>query len=101
MKGIRKNVRCDNKLVKKYGKYFLKDQTDEEYKNWRHTRTGVIYDIHSEQDSINFGIKLKALRNFHVGENNTNLYYLPNYGKDECGLIIYGHHCFMDGQTLM
>ena len=84
-----------------YGKYFLKAQTDEEYKNWRHSRTGVIYDVHSEQDVINFAIKLKALRNFDVGENNCHFYYFPNIGKDLCGLCAHGHHSLQDGMTLM
>ena len=101
MKGIRKNVRCDDKLVKMYGKYFLKTQTDDEYKNWRHTRTSVIYDVYSEQDVLNFAIKLKALRNFDVGENNCHFYYFPNIGKDECGFCAHGHHSLQDGQTLM
>ena len=78
MKSLRKNLRCDEKLVKMYGKYFLKATTDEEYKNWRHDHTGVIYDVYNDQELINFGIKLKALRNLNIGENNCHFYYFPN-----------------------
>jgi len=45
MTGIRKNVRCDFKIVKIYSSYFFKEQTDQEYKQWRQTKTGVIYDV--------------------------------------------------------
>ena len=51
--------RCSVKFVKIFGKYFFKKLSDEEYKHWKETKTGVKYDIKTEQEAIDFALSLK------------------------------------------
>ena len=67
----------------------------------RHTRSGVVYDFHSKKDEKNFGLKLKALINFDVGENNCHFFYFLNIGKEECVFCAFGHHFLQDGKRLI
>jgi hypothetical protein len=40
----------------------------------------VIYDVTTEEQMIEFGLKLKSLRNFGEGISSVHAYYFPNLG---------------------
>lgn len=38
-----------SKVVKKFGKYFLKSLTEGEYSEWKKTNSGILWDIKTEE----------------------------------------------------
>lgn len=54
---------CRNfmKVEKKFGKYFLKKQTHEEWEASVKRQTGIVDDITSEEEAIEFALKLKTI----------------------------------------
>ena len=50
-------------MVKIFGKYFIKDMKrgSKEYEKWLKEGTGILYDIKTDQDILDFFCKLKKL----------------------------------------
>lgn len=51
--------RCSVKFVKIFGKYFFKKLSESEYEHWKNTKTGIKYDIKTDQEAIDFAMELK------------------------------------------
>ena len=56
-----KGHRCSVKHVKLFGKYFLKKLSDEEYAKWLKTNTGVVHDVKTEDELLDFMLKIKKV----------------------------------------
>jgi hypothetical protein len=60
------------------GKFFFKRMTPEEIKVWRSKCTGVIEDVRTDQEMIDFGLKMKALDGKFSESSSVKSYYFPN-----------------------
>lgn len=89
--------RCSVKYVKLFGKYFLKKLSDEEHAKWIKTNTGIAPDIKTDDELLEFMLKLKMVHTEKIG-NPVMCYYVPslNDGK-EAAIITCGHHSLHDG----
>lgn len=58
-------------------------------------------DIHSEQEAIEFMIKLKALCTHNDGDMPQHFFILPNYSETEIGLVCINPHLFQDGTSML
>lgn len=94
LKCVRHNTHCDLKFVKMFGKYFFKKLDDNEYKEWKKTSTGILTDLKTEEQVIDFMVKLKATGGKSLTENTVRVYYIPSMNNGtESGIITCGHHC--------
>jgi len=46
---VKRDTHCDLKFVKKFNKYFFKKLTEEEYKEWKKTNTGILTNLKTEK----------------------------------------------------
>ena len=74
----------------------MKHLTEEEYKEKVKTNYGIVWDIKTDQDALDFMLKLKTLDCTPI-----HFYYVPYLNEDEAGIITCGHHVLQDGLTLM
>lgn len=98
----RYDTHCDLKMVKMLGKYFFKPLDEEEYQTWKRTHTGILTDVNTDEEIIDFMLKLKALPCKSFTENVVRFYYLPSINNGtESAIMTYGHHCMQDGLSAM
>jgi len=89
-------------MKKVFGKYYLKHLEGEERKKMINSNTGVIDDIKSEAEALEFAVKLKACGGGHDNNDMSNhIYLLPNYGKDEMAIVFSGPHIMHDANTML
>lgn len=90
------------KLIKRFGFWFYKNITDEEeFKGFCDQNVAIVDDIVGEQDAIDFAAKIMAVHKKSDGYMNLMLFFFPNYGKDELGYILMGHHTYMDAAGVL
>jgi hypothetical protein len=77
-----------------WGKYFMRKQTEEELKESLKTHYGVVEDIHSEEEAIEFMIKLKAICTHNDGDMPQHFFILPNYSETELAVVCINPHLF-------
>jgi len=87
------------KMVKRYHRYFFKVLNDDEKKKWMKSNCGVIDDIKTDQDALDFAIKLRAIQTKHDGDMPIHVYYAPYLNENEAAFIIMGPHIIQDGIT--
>jgi len=61
---------------------------------------GVIDDIKTDQDLLNFAIKVRAIQTKNHGDMPTHFYYAPYLNENEAAFIAVGPHVLFDGITL-
>ena len=91
------NHRVKIKMVKILGKYYLKNMTPEESKQWVKTNTGVKPEIRTDDQMVEFGLKLKSLEGKRFDGSSVHLYYFPSLNEDEAAFMFIGHHTYQDG----
>lgn len=77
--------------------------TPQEFKVWKTENTGIIYEQVSEEDVVEYGLRIKAREPFEeYGRiSNCKFIYFPLVGNDESCLITLGHHTIMDGMSAL
>lgn len=95
------NCPCNRRLVKMYGRYFFREMTHDEFQEWKKCNSGIIYDQLSEEDVIEYGLRMKATNNLAEEYSNVKNVYFPKVGKDQACFIILGHHTMMDGISFL
>jgi len=97
LKKVRKGHHIDVKFIKILGKYFLQPFTDNEYATWKKTHTGIIKDIKTHSQLIEFMTKKKALYGHLDTMASPYLYYIPEINGNESAIVLLGHHSICDG----
>lgn len=76
-------------VVKKWGKYFLRRATPEEWKNhYCKTNFGIIDDITSKEELHEFGVKIKLVVTHNPGDMPFHAFLCPNFSEDEFAMIL-------------
>lgn len=97
-----RNINCNMKLQKKFGKYYLKQLNDEEHMEWRRTNTGIRDDITNDDEAMEFMKKLKKIPGKVIGKNTFYIYFVPSMNNGtESGIISCAHHTHADGFSAM
>jgi len=97
-----RNINCNMKVEKKFGKYFLKPLNDTEHKEWRKTNTGIKDDITNDDEAMVFMKKLKSLPGKSIGKNSAYVYFVPSMNNGtESAIISCAHHTHADGFSAM
>ena len=66
--------------------------------HWKRTRTGIMYDIKTDKDAIDFALKLKALDGKDNTSSTVRAYLFPSLNNDtESAVMVTGHHTYQDG----
>jgi len=60
---------------------------------------GVIDDITTEQETLDFAIKLRAIQTKNHGDMPMHVYYVPYLNKNEAAFIVNCHHIIHDGMS--
>ena len=95
------NHRSFVKIHKFIGKYYYEILKGWALANAKRSNTGVIDDIHSEEEALEFALKLKACGSGHQpGGIPQHYYLLPNFSATEMALIFTGHHILHDVSTI-
>jgi len=79
--------RCAIKFVKLLGKHYFKELSRDEYLKWRKTNTRVISDVRTDQEMMNFALKIKAIEGKDMNTCSVHFYYFPNLNEDEAALM--------------
>lgn len=87
------------KIVKKYHRYFFQVLNKEEKERWQRTNCGIIDDIRTDQDALDFMAKAKQVPTKNDGDFMTHIYYIPYLNDNESAMIICGPHILLDGLT--
>ena len=89
-------------MVKFLGKYFFKSLNDEEYEHACKHNIGVREDIKTEEEAIQFALKLKMLPGKDLNGSTVYCWYFPSWNNDtESAIMVLGHHSHQDGISQM
>jgi uncharacterized protein (UPF0264 family) len=93
--------RTRGRVVKMFGKYFMKDMPrgSKEYERWVKEGTDILYDVKTDQDLLDFFCKLKKLELKGETAGVIKYFYVPELNKTEAAIITVGHHSCHDGVT--
>lgn len=92
--------RSSVKPIKLFGKYFFKKLDDEEFAKWQKTNTGVVYDVKTEDELLEYMLKIKKVHTEKT-DNSYQVYYVPSLNGDkEAAFILCGHHSLHDGFSM-
>jgi hypothetical protein len=93
-------ARSQVKFVKILGKYFFKPLNSEERAQWR-KRCKIVTDVTTEKGLIEFALNHKKLEGKDFDLGSLYVFYFPNIGNNESGLLTQGHHSLNDGISQM
>ena len=89
-------------IVKKWGKYFLRRPTPEEWRDtYSKTNFAIIDDIKTEQEAVDFCLKMKATVTHQDGDMPLRFYLCPNFSETEFAILACTPHCLIDGTTFL
>lgn len=91
--------RFGSKVIKKFGNYYFQRMTKDEKERWLRENTGVVYDVKSERDALDFAVMLKQTTTLCESLGSYHWYYFPNFSETESVLMANAHHSFCDGLT--
>jgi hypothetical protein len=83
------------------GKHYFKQLDNQEFKIWKKNNTAVVDYVKTDQDMIDFGLKLKTLEGLSSTTSTVMSFYFPNLNEDEAALMAFGHHSHQDGISQM
>ena len=89
--------RAQSIIVKKWGRYFLKPSNEEEKKIWRKEHSGIIEDIKTDQEALDFAMKWKLVKTKDPGDYPNDIFYIPYLNENEAAVIGMGPHFIYDG----
>ena len=95
------NLPANKRMVKMWGRYWFRDMTSEEFKLWKKECCGVIWDQCSDEEVIEYSLRIKAVDNMLQPYSSHKLLYFPKVGKDEACFIIDNHHNVYDGVSTL
>lgn len=64
-------------------------------------QVGIVDDIRSEEEAIEFALKLKTLASHKHGAVPQYFYLMPNYSETEMALLGCSPHIIHDGTSIM
>lgn len=88
-------------MVKKFGKHFFIDLTEEESNKWWKDSCGIRPDIKTDQQLLDFVNMLKTNEGKRFDTSSCQIYYFPNLNEDEAAICAIGHHSHQDGVSQM
>jgi len=100
-KSLGRSHRCSIKPVKILGKYYFQQLNDEEYARSKKTHTGIREDLKTDDELIEFGLKVKQLEGKTTDMCSVRVWYFPKLNEDEACIMAQGHHSYQDGISQM
>ena len=79
--------RCAVKHVKIFGKYYFKLLSDSEYRQWQATNTGIVPEVKTYKQLIDFGLRNKRVEGKDFSTCSVYGYLFPNLENDEWALM--------------
>ena len=65
------------------------------------TNTGVFENVKSDQEILDFALKIKSLDGKTLNRNPVHIYYFPFLNQNESAILACGHHVLQDGMTVL